>query len=72
VTTNTVEGFFALLKRGIFGTFHSVSKHHLHRYLAEFEFRWNTRKLDDGARTLQAIRLSEGKRLRYAADRQTV
>jgi transposase-like protein len=65
VTTNTVEGFFALLKRGIFGTFHSVSKHHLHRYLSEFEFRWNTRKLDDGERTLQAIRQGEGKRLLY-------
>lgn len=66
VSTNTVEGFFALLKRGIFGTFHSVSKHHLHRYLNEFEFRWNTRKLSDGERTLAAIRGAEGKRLLYA------
>lgn len=65
VSTNTAEGFFALLKRGIFGTFHSVSKHHLHRYLAEFEFRWNRRDIDDGERTLIAIANAEGKRLLY-------
>jgi transposase-like protein len=65
VTTNTVEGFFALLKRGMYGTFHSVSKRHLHRYVAEFEFRWNARRLDDGARTVLAIRKADGKRLRY-------
>jgi len=66
VTTNTVEAFFALLKRGVIGTFHNVSKKHLHRYVAEFEFRWNTRDMDDGARVAQAIRQAEGKRLRYA------
>lgn len=66
VTTNTVEGFFALLKRGLHGTFHSVSRHHLHRYLSEFEFRWNHRKVDDGERTLAAIRGGEGKRLFYS------
>ena len=65
VTTNTVEGFFSILKRGIFGTFHSVSKHHLHRYLGEFEFKYNTRKMDDGERTLAAIKGGEGKRLLY-------
>ena len=64
-TTNTVEGFFSLLKRGLYGTFHSVSKRHLHRYVDEFTFRYNTRKLDDGERTLAAIRASEGKRLKY-------
>lgn len=61
--TNTIEGFFSLLKRGVYGTFHSVSKKHLHRYLGEFQYRYNTRKLDDGARTLGAIRKAEGKRL---------
>jgi len=66
VTTNTVEGFFSLIKRGVYGTFHSVSKHHLHRYLAEFEFRYNTRKMDDGERTVAAIKRSEGKRLLYS------
>ena len=66
VTTNTVEGFFSLLKRGVYGTFHSVSKKHLHRYVGEFEFRYNHRKVDDGERTLSAIRMSEGRRLRYS------
>lgn len=63
VTTNTVEGFFSLLKRGLIGTFHHVSRKHLHRYLSEFEFRYNTRKMDDGERTMRAIRAAEGKRL---------
>lgn len=67
VHTNTVESFFALIKRGVYGTFHSVSKHHLHRYLSEFEFRYNTRKMRDGERTVAAIRGAEGKRLRYSA-----
>jgi transposase-like protein len=65
VHTNTVEGFFSLLKRGMFGTFHSVSREHLHRYVAEFQFRYNTRKLDDGERTSIAIKSAEGKRLLY-------
>ncbi len=63
--TNTAESFFSLLKRGVYGTFHCVSKKHLHRYLAEFEFRWNTRKMDDGERFVVAIHGSEGKRLLY-------
>lgn len=42
--TNTVEGFFSILKRGVFGTFHSVSSHHLGRYTTEFAFRWNHRE----------------------------
>jgi hypothetical protein len=63
--SNTVESAFALLKRGIYGTFHNVSRKHLHRYVAEFDFRWNGRKIDDGARTALAIRNAEGKRLRY-------
>jgi transposase-like protein len=66
VTTNTIEGVFALLKRGMKGTFHSVTRKHLHRYLSEFEYRWNTRKMDDGARTALAIRSANGKRLTYA------
>jgi len=65
VYTNTVEGFFALLKRGIMGTFHSVSKKHLHRYVTEFEFRYNHRNVDDGERTRAAIKGAEWKRLRY-------
>jgi len=65
VYTNTAEGFFSLMKRAIYGTYHSVSKHHLPRYVTECEFRYNTRKLDDGARTVAAIRGAEGKRLLY-------
>lgn len=65
VTTNTVEGSFSLLKRGIIGAFHHVSKHHLHRYLAEFDFRWNQRKVSDGQRATNALTLIAGKRLKY-------
>ena len=65
IHSNTVESAFALLKRGIYGTFHNVSRKHLHRYVAEFDFRWNARKIDDGERTALAIRSAEGKRLRY-------
>ena len=65
VHTNTIEGFFSLIKRGMYGTFHSVSKKHLHRYVSEFEYRYNTRWLDDGARTVRAIRQGEGKRLHF-------
>jgi transposase-like protein len=65
VTTNTIEGFFGILKRGINGVYQHVSKQHLHRYLAEFEFRYNQRRVDDGPRTLQALNGFEGRRLYY-------
>jgi len=65
VHSNTAESVFSLIKRGLIGTFHSVSKEHLHRYLAEFEFRWNHRYVDDAQRTMAAIRGAEGKRLLY-------
>jgi transposase-like protein len=65
IYTNTAESFFALLKRGIYGTFHAVSTTHLHRYVNEFGFRWNTRKLNDGERIAKAIKMAEGKRLTY-------
>ncbi|MFL5327761.1 MAG: IS1595 family transposase [Gemmataceae bacterium] len=64
--TNTAESFFALLKRGHYGVFHSMSKQHLHRYCDEFEFRWNHRKVTDGERMIAAIQGAEGKRLKYA------
>ena len=66
VTTNTVEGFFSIVRRGLDGIYHSVSKKHLHRYLGEFCFRYENRTLDDGQRTLLAIRKANGKRLTYA------
>lgn len=65
VHSNTIEGVFSLIKRGVMGTFHSVSRKHLQNYLNEFAFRWNTRKLDDGERVSRAIRSVEGKRLEY-------
>ena len=65
VHSNTIEGVFSLLKRGVMGTFHSVSRKHLPNYLNEFEFRWNTRKDDDGTRVSKAIRAVNGKRLEY-------
>lgn len=67
VGTNTVESYFALLKRGVYGSFHHVSKRHLHRYLDEFSFRWNHRKMGDSDRTRAALRGAEGKRLTYKA-----
>jgi transposase-like protein len=67
IHTNTAESSFALLKRGITGIYHSVSKDYLHRYLWQFDFLWNTRNMNDGERTALAIRAAEGKRLMYRA-----
>ncbi len=65
VYTNTAESFFALLKRGVHGTFHHVSRKHLDRYCDEFSFRWCERKVSDGERATSAIKGAEGKRLAY-------
>ncbi|MGD0815513.1 MAG: IS1595 family transposase [Verrucomicrobiota bacterium] len=62
-STNTAESSFALLKRGLMGIYHAVSKKHLHRYVGEFDFRWNTRNLNDGERTVAAVQGAIGKRL---------
>ena len=64
--TNTVESFFAILKRGVHGTFHHISKKHLPRYCDEFSFRWNQRKEADGVRAEVALSGIVGKRLTYA------
>ena len=65
VHTNGVEGFWAMIKRGIYGTYHHVSAEHLHRYVTEFEGRHNSRPLDtEDQMTVMAIG-AEGKRLRY-------
>lgn len=63
ISTNTIEGYFATLKRGINGVYHHVGRQHLHRYLSEFDFRYNSRKEKDGDRTLLAIKGVDGKRL---------
>lgn len=68
VTTNTVEGYFGILKRGIGGAYQHVSKEHLSRYVSEFSFRYNNRialKIDDRQRTINALAGIEGKRLSY-------
>ena len=63
--TNTIEGTFAILKRGVYGTYHSISEQHLHRYLSEFDFRYNGRRISDAERTAKALAGIVGKRLTY-------
>ncbi len=66
--SNTAEGYFAILKRGVYGTFHHVSEAHLHRYLSEFDFRYSTRAalgITDVERAEELLRGAKGKRLMY-------
>jgi transposase-like protein len=63
INTNTAESFFALLKRGVHGTFHHISKKHLEKYCNEFSFRWDNRKVTDGERAENAVKGFVGKRL---------
>lgn len=63
ISTNTIEGYFSILKRGINGVYHHVGKQHLHRYLSEFDFRYNSRHMEDGERALLAVKKVNGKRL---------
>ena len=63
VTTNTVESFFALLKRSNHGIHHHMSRKYLANYCAERDFVYNGRKLTDDERTVKAIKATEGKRL---------
>src|SRR5208282_5111186 len=65
VHTNTAESSHALVKRGIVGIYHNVSREYLHRYLWQFDFMWNTRMLNDGERTVLAMKTAEGRRLTY-------
>ena len=65
ISTNQAESFFALLKRGVHGTFHKISTKRLHRYCDEFAFRWTNRKVTDSQRRDEAVRAIEGKRLIY-------
>jgi transposase-like protein len=68
VTINSAEGFYSIVKRGINGVYHSVSEAHLHRYLKEFDFRYNNRSklgVEDTERAGKAIKGVEGKRLTY-------
>jgi hypothetical protein len=74
VHTNTVEGVFSILKRGVYGVFHHVSEAHLHRYLSEFDFRYNTRSsvgVGDVERASIAVMGAKGKRLTYETTRSS-
>jgi transposase-like protein len=66
--TQSAESFFAILKRGVYGSFHSVSEQHLARYVSEFQFRWNARSslgIEDAERARMIVRGGIGKRLTY-------
>lgn len=65
ITTNTAEGFFGNSKRSIDGAHHHISRKHTELYFAELDFKYNTRKITDGARTVDGILKIEGKRLMY-------
>jgi hypothetical protein len=68
VHSNTVEGFFSILKRGVYGVYRHVSEAHLHRYLAEFDFRHGNRErlgVNDVDRALLALKGAKGRRLAY-------
>jgi transposase-like protein len=68
--TNTVEGFFSIMKRGLIGTYHHVSSQHLKRYIGEFDFRYNNRKVSDAERSNNTLKGIKGKRLMYKGPRQ--
>jgi ISXO2-like transposase domain len=66
--TNTIEGYFSILKRGIYGVYQHVSEAHLKRYLCEFDFRYSNREaagVNDTKRTALAVEGARGKRLTY-------
>ena len=65
VTSNQAENFFSQLKRSLDGTHHRISREHLPRYLAEFDFRYCTRKLTDAQRMARIISQTDGVRLAY-------
>ena len=68
VTTNSVEGFFSIFKRGMRGVYQHCSEKHLHRYLSEFDFRYSNRVaigVNDGERAARAVKGASGKRLTY-------
>jgi hypothetical protein len=75
IHTNTLEGYFSLFKRGMKGVYQHCSEKHLHRYLAEFDFRYNNRSAlgcEDGERAVRAVKGSSGKRLTYRGPHRPV
>ncbi len=74
VTVNGPENYFSIFKRGVYGVYHSISEAHLHRYLAEFDFRYNNRSklgVEDAERAALTLKGIEGKRLTYHQPRQS-
>lgn len=72
VNTNTVEGYYSIFKRGMKGVYQHCAEHHLHRYLAEFDFRYSNRSamgVEDSARAAKALEGFKGKRLTYRQPR---
>jgi hypothetical protein len=65
IHSNNAENYFSILKRGVIGTYHHWSAAHMHRYLAEFDFRYSTKKLTDRERADVALIGIGGKRLTY-------
>ena len=65
VHVNTAESSHALIRRGLIGIYHNISREYLHRYLWQFDFLWNNRQLNDGERTVLLVKAAEGRRLRY-------
>jgi transposase-like protein len=65
IHSNSAENFFSILKRGVIGTYHHWSEAHIHRYLAEFDFRYSTKDISDRERSDIAIKGAFGKRLTY-------
>jgi hypothetical protein len=63
--SNTAENFFSIFKRGVIGTYHQLSEAHMHRYCAEFDFRYNHREISDFERSDEALKGIVGKRLTY-------
>jgi len=75
VTTNTVEGYYSIFKRGMKGVYQHCKEKHLHRYLAEFDFRYSNRSalgVNDGERAVLAMKGIEGKRLTYRPTNRSI
>jgi len=66
VTTNAIENYFSILKRGLVGVYQHCSPKHLKRYIGEFDLRYNQRHVTDAERTVEVLKGIEGKRLTYA------
>src|SRR5208283_1548422 len=74
VTVNGPENYFSIFKRGVYGVYHSISEAHLHRYLKEFDFRYNNRSalgVENEERAAKALKGIEGKRLTYYQPHQS-